>query len=268
MNETLIEVRDLTVAASAPGGQVLLLDDIGFRLRCTEVVGVVGESGSGKTTLTRSIAGFLDKNCQVLSGEIEYRGQPLSTRAERGNVALGASDIGLVLQSPMASLNPVLRLEFQMKEVLRAGGQCSGSRDRDRARMRTALEEMGFADPRDVLRRYPHQLSGGMAQRAAIALAMLCEPAVLIGDECTSALDVASQAVIARHLRRIAREHEAGVLLVTHDLALAAEICDRLVVMSKGRVVESGALEDVLGHPEHPYTRSLISAVPSAIGAR
>lgn len=262
MVSALLDVRRLEVSASSQSGPLTLLHGVNLRLLPGHVIGIVGESGSGKTTLTRSVAGFLDRNCRVVSGEVAFDDRVVAS-ADLQPKPAGASHLGLVLQSPMASLNPVLKIGTQMAEVLRANKV-----QQRKSRMRATLTSVGFADPDPVLGSYPHQLSGGMAQRAAIALAMLCEPRVLIGDECTTALDASLQARVVAHFRRIADEESAGVLMVTHDLALASEVCDELIIMHAGEVVESGPLASVLRTPRHRYTASLIDAVPSSTQKR
>lgn len=256
----MLEVRGLSVEAQSQSGPMHILRDVDLTLPRASVIGIVGESGSGKSTLVRAIGGFLDKNCRITSGSITIDGQPLRTDG-RGKPP-GSARLGLVLQSPMASLNPTLKVRTQMKEVLRAGGART-TRAVQQGRMRTVLEEVGFSDYKAVLGRYPHQLSGGMAQRAAIGMAMLCQPPVVIGDECTTALDASLQARVVGLFRKIADENQAGVLLVTHDLALAGEVCDQLIVVRYGQVIESGPLTAVLSAPRHKYTRALINAVPS-----
>ena len=259
---SLLRIRDLVVEARSESKIVQAVNHVDFEIGESEVVGLIGESGSGKTTLVRSILDLLERNVRITNGSIEYSGNTVVDVA-RGHSDLSqvrGSQIGMVFQSPRSSLDPLMTIGGHLREVLRR--HKSGiSREEIRKRSIEVLGEMGLEAER-VMRSYPHQLSGGMCQRAAIALAIASFPSLLIADECTSALDVTSQEEVVDVLKHLTQDRKMALIFVTHDMLLASELCDRLVVMQNGVVVESGTTVQILGDPREEYTKQLIAAVP------
>jgi peptide/nickel transport system ATP-binding protein len=237
--------------------------DSSFTVMPGETVAIVGESGSGKSTSALAAIGLLPSNGRVSSGQIIFDGQDITHISEKEMIKLRGSQIGMVPQDPMSNLNPVWKIGFQVKETLKANGLPSS--DADVARV---LTDAGLPDAEKRARQYPHEFSGGMRQRALIAIGLSCQPRLLIADEPTSALDVTVQRTILDHLDSMTNELGTAVLLITHDLGLAAERAHKVVVMYKGRVVESGPALDLLRNPQHPYTKKLVESAPSLASRR
>jgi oligopeptide/dipeptide ABC transporter ATP-binding protein len=257
-----LRVDQLTVTARSAGGDQLILDHVDLEIAQGEILGVVGESGSGKTTLVRTITGLLDRNLSVTAGAVELLGSVvLGVGVDRTETVRG-THVGVVFQDASRSLNPVLRVGSQLHEVL-ARHRRGTSRAEARELMMRTLQEMSIADPERAISSYPHQLSGGQRQRVALALAMITHPELILADECTTALDVTTQAEVVALLRRIVESQAITLVFVTHDLLLAAELCDRIAVMYAGQVVETGPATEVLVRPRHPYTERLLTAIPS-----
>jgi ABC-type glutathione transport system ATPase component len=252
--EPLLEVDGLSIAApDRRAGTRLLVDDVSFRVASGERIGLVGASGSGKSLTLLGVLGLAPEPAEIIAGWVSVRGVPASEipRFRGGSV-------GLVLQEAGSALNPVFRVGSQLEETLRAHGAPRGRATRDRARELVA--EVALDDPDGVLDAYPHELSGGQAQRALTALALAGEPEVLLADEPTTALDVVTQAKILELLLRITEERGLGLVLVSHDLAVLAGTVDRVLVMEAGRIVDRGPTQQLLGAPEHPVTRALVAA--------
>jgi len=243
------------------GGVVRAVEDVSFQVRPGEVLGLVGESGSGKTVTGFSILGLVDPPGRIVEGSIRFLGEELTTVSDERRRALRGSRIAMIFQDPMMTLNPVLRIDTQMIEALQA--HIPIGREDARLRCREALALVGIASPDERLRAYPHQFSGGMRQRVAIAIAMLHQPDLIIADEPTTALDVTIQGQILHEVQQLCHRHDTAMIWITHDLSVVAELADHISVMYAGRVVEAGAIDDVLDHPLHPYTRGLIDSVPS-----
>ncbi|MFB6899072.1 dipeptide ABC transporter ATP-binding protein [Streptomyces hydrogenans] len=265
--EALLAVRDLTITYATRAGPVPAVRGVDLTVRPGEVLALVGESGSGKSTTAHAVLGLLPPGARVDGGTIRYAGTDLAAADESVLRAHRGRAIGLVPQDPAVSLNPVQRVGSQVAEVLLLHGLAA---DRDTAHARAAelLGEAGLDRPRDRARQYPHELSGGMRQRVLIAIALAARPRLLVADEPTSALDVTVQRTILDHLDTLTRTSETAVLLITHDLGVAADRAGRVAVMARGRVVETGPTDEVLTSPRHPYTKTLLAAAPAFAPAR
>jgi oligopeptide transport system ATP-binding protein len=255
----ILEVENLTTRFATPEGEVAAVSDVSFAIGEGETLGVVGESGSGKTQAFLSIMGLLAKNGRT-TGSARFRGREvLNLPAGQLNDIRGV-ELSMIFQDPMTSLNPYLRISRQMTEVL---VEHKGLGEREaRERSVELLEQVGIPAARRRFDLYPHEFSGGMRQRVMIAMSLLCRPSVLIADEPTTALDVTVQAQILELLHGLRREMGAAIVLITHDLGVVAGLCDRLMVMYGGRVVEEGPIEAVFENPQHPYTQGLLHSMP------
>jgi ABC-type dipeptide/oligopeptide/nickel transport system ATPase component len=261
---SILDVRGLTTAFPSPSGPVHVLDGVDFQVEDGEILGIVGESGSGKTLTALSVTQLLPAAARIRAGEVLYRGSNLLALGPRQMNKVRGEQISMIFQSPRASLNPLCRVETTLLQVLRTHRKLRGA-----AARKVALEllaDVGLPDPARVLDRYPHQLSGGMCQRVMIAYALASNPSLLIADEPTTALDVTVQLQIIQLLSRLVKEHGLTLILITHNLSVVAELCDRVLVMYAGRIVEQGPTDDVLQSPGHEYTRLLLSAVPNPEG--
>ena len=261
MNATpILDVKGLKTQFFTRGGVVTAVDDVDLTLAPGEILGLVGESGSGKSITGFSLIGLLDPPGKVTQGVISFDGQDLRELNGEQMRALRGRDISMIFQDPMMTLNPVLRVDTQMIEAIQAHAKVS--RADAFARARDALRSVGIPSPDERLRSYPHQLSGGMRQRVAIAIALLNAPRVIIADEPTTALDVTIQGQILSEVQKLCRETGTALIWITHDLAVVAGLADRVSVMYAGRIVETGATDDVIGYPLHPYTQGLIDSIP------
>jgi len=256
-----LEVRNLRTHFFTRAGVVKAVDDVSFSVRAGEVLGLVGESGSGKSVTGFSVIGLVDPPGRVTEGAVLYQGQDITKLSEDDMRALRGNRIAMIFQDPMMTLNPVLRIDTQMIEAVQA--HTRASKAEARARARDALGMVGIPSPDERLRAYPHQFSGGMRQRVAIAIALLHNPDLLIADEPTTALDVTIQAQILAEVQKLAAEHGTALIWITHDLSVISGLADRIAVMYAGKIVESGEAAEVLGSPLHPYTHGLIGSVPS-----
>ncbi|WP_370543430.1 ABC transporter ATP-binding protein [Herbaspirillum sp. Sphag1AN] len=256
-----LEVRHLRTQFFTPDGILPAVDDVSLRLERGQILGLVGESGSGKSVTGFSILGLLDAPGRVVGGEVLFQGRNLLTLRKRDLRQLQGNRIAMIFQDPMMTLNPVLRVEAQMVDAVLAHRQCS--REEARTLARDTLGMMGIASPEQRLQAYPHQLSGGMRQRVAIAIAMLHKPDLIIADEPTTALDVTIQAQILAQVQTLARQHGTALIWISHDLSVVAGLADQIAVMYCGRIVEQGSVDAVLDRPLHPYTRGLIGSLPS-----
>ncbi|MEV6658679.1 ABC transporter ATP-binding protein [Nocardia fluminea] len=264
--QPLLEIRDLDVGFTSDGKQIPAVRGVNLTVYPGQTVAIVGESGSGKSTTAHAIINLLPGTGKVTGGSILFDGKDLTTASEKEIVAIRGNGIGLVPQDPMSNLNPVWKIGFQIRETLVANGIATG--DAARRRAVELLAEAGMSDAERRVNQYPHEFSGGMRQRALIAIGLSCRPKLLIADEPTSALDVTVQRQILGHLEQLTTELGTAVLLITHDLGLAAERAEHLVVMYRGKVVESGPALRILRDPQHAYTKKLVNSAPSLAASR
>lgn len=261
MNEPILSVKNLQISFKTFAGEVQAIRGVSFDLHKGETLAIVGESGSGKTVTTRSIMGLLSKNAIIKSGEVLFNGENLLQYKERQMRDIRGTQIAMIFQDPMTSLNPTLTIGQQIMEILTKQRGMSKSE---------AIEETidlltlcGIRDPEARLKQYPHQFSGGQRQRIVIAIALAGDPEILIADEPTTALDVTIQAQIIELLEEIQRQKDMSIIFITHDLGVVANVADRVAVMYAGKIVEIGGVDDIYYHPQHPYTWGLLSAMPT-----
>jgi peptide/nickel transport system ATP-binding protein len=257
---TLLEVKNLSIGVRREKETFTAVDNICFHIGEGEILGLVGESGCGKSLTCLSIPGLLAPGVERLGGRLLFRGRDLTALSQAEMRRLRGKEISMIFQEPAASLNPLQRTGRQIAEVLEIHGM--GDKKKRRAETLDMMETLGLGEPEKLFRAWPHELSGGMCQRVMIAIAAICRPALLLADEPAAALDRAAQTRILEHLRKINRESGAAVLFVSHDLGLIRRICGRVLVMYAGKIVEAGNTEDVFSRPAHPYTQSLIGAIP------
>jgi oligopeptide/dipeptide ABC transporter ATP-binding protein len=263
MSEAILRVEGLNIEYQ--GGAQPAARDVAFEIDRGEIFGLVGETGSGKSTILRSIVGLLHEKARVINGSIRVAGHEVTGLDQAALAALRRKHVAMIFQDPLRALNPVMTIGAQLSEVMHAAGM----RDRAQVHRRVvdALQRVGIADPEVRLRAYPHELSGGLRQRVAIAAAVIRSPELILADEPTTALDVTIQDQILRLLDDLRRDTGMSVLLVTHDLGVVAEVCDRVGVLYAGRLVEVGEVSRVLTAPSHPYTAALLASMPR-IGER
>jgi peptide/nickel transport system ATP-binding protein len=261
MNGPLLEVRELCVEFPTRHGPLRALDGVSFDIAAGEILGIVGESGAGKSLTGAAIIGLLDPPGRLCGGQVLLEGRRIDDLPREAMRRLRGRHIGAIFQDPLTSLDPLCTVGRQLVETLRTHWPSSAGQARERAIH--LLRQAGVPGPESRLAQYPHELSGGMRQRVVIALALAGEPRLIIADEPTTALDVATQAQIIRLLRGVTQAHGASVMLITHDMGVIAETCDRVAVMYAGRVVEIGPVAEVIRHPAHPYSAGLMASVPS-----
>ncbi|MDO5287961.1 MAG: ABC transporter ATP-binding protein, partial [Actinomycetia bacterium] len=256
----VLELDSVSVAFRVGGRLVEAVREVSLQVAAGETVAIVGESGSGKSTTASAINRLLAENAQITAGRVLLDGEDLTALPESRLQMLRGASIGLVPQDPMSNLNPVLRVGRQVAEALEVHGLATGAQAQ--ARAVELLEAVGISDAARRARQYPHEFSGGMRQRVLLAIGLACRPRLLIADEPTSALDVTVQRLVLDQLQQLTGELGTAVVLITHDLAVAAERADRIAVMLRGEIVETGPARTVLDRPQHEYTRRLIAAVP------
>ena len=256
----LLSVDGLTTVFDLPGGEAPAVIDVSFQVNAGETLCLVGESGSGKSVTALSILGLVQRPGRIAAGRIGFKGRDLRTLDEREMQKVRGAEIALVFQEPMTALNPVFTIGNQIEETLMVHGIARGRAARDRAV--ELLDAVSIPDPQRRVRDYPHQLSGGLRQRALIALALACNPSLVIADEPTTALDVTIQAQILDLLRDLKKRFGLALLLITHDLGIVAEMADRVAVMYAGRIVEEAPVRELFRDPRHPYTRGLLASIP------
>ncbi len=267
MTQPLLSVTDLEVAFRTQDGTVPAVRGVSFDVYPGETVAIVGESGSGKSTTAHAIINLLPGSGMITGGSVQFEGRELSRFSPREMERVRGREIGLVPQDPMNSLNPVWSIGFQVQEAVRANGLAS-TRRAAKKRAVQVLREAGLSDAEHRLHQFPHQFSGGMRQRVLIGIGLSSDPKLLIADEPTSALDVTVQKTILDHLETLTEERGTAVIFITHDLGLAAERAENIIVMNRGKIVESGPSLEILRNPQHPYTQRLVAAAPSLASTR
>ncbi|MDO6449486.1 MULTISPECIES: ABC transporter ATP-binding protein [Oceanobacillus] len=261
MSHTVLEIKNLSTHFFTDSGEVPAVDQVSLHVHKGEVVGVVGESGCGKSVTSLSIMQLVpNPPGKIVGGEINYKGENLAFASEKRMKKLRGNEISMIFQEPMTSLNPLFTIGNQMREAFRFHQKISKKEAREKSI--SMLKLVGIPRAESIIDDYPHQLSGGMRQRVMIAMAMSCDPELLIADEPTTALDVTIQAQILDLMRKLNEEKDTAILLITHDLGVVADICDRVVVMYAGQVVEEGSKREILKDSKHPYSQGLIRSLP------
>lgn len=266
MSDSILEIDRLNTSFFTDDGEVPAVSDVSFSLKPGEILGVVGESGCGKSVTSLSIMDLVPKPGKIVSGDIRFKDEELTKASGRRLRQIRGNEIAMIFQEPMTSLNPVFTIGSQLIDAIRLHNSVSKKKAASRAV--DMLNRVGMPRARELLKEYPHQLSGGMRQRVMIAMAMACEPDLLIADEPTTALDVTIQAQILDLMKRLNDDLNTSILLITHDLGVVADVCDRIVVMYAGKVVEEGSVRTIFNNPEHPYTEGLIQSVPNMYDKR
>lgn len=260
MKNRILEVNNLEVQFKVDKSKLTAVKDVSFFIEEDEILGLVGESGSGKSVTSLSILRLLPENGEIANGTINYNGRDLAKISISEIRKIRGSDISMIFQDPMSSLNPVMRIGDQLIEATKLHRGFNNQQAKEHAI--EMIKKVGIPVPEDIIKRFPHQLSGGMSQRVMIAMAISCNSKILIADEPTTALDVTIQAQVMELIEQLKEEEKMGVLLITHDLGVVAEMCDRVMVMYCGRIVEVASVNDLFDEPKHPYTKGLIQSVP------
>lgn len=257
----LLEVDNLTTAFQADYGSSITVDHVSFHVDRGEVVCIVGESGCGKSVTSLSIMGLLKKGGAVIDGSVLFDGKELLNLSEKELDRIRGNEMTMIFQDPLTSLNPVLTIGNQLTESIRR--HMDLSREQAQERAVSLLQKVGMPEPEKTMKKYPHTLSGGMRQRVMIAMAISCNPRLLIADEPTTALDVTIQAQIMRLLHSLQEENGMSIILITHDIGLVANMADRVIVMYAGQIIEEGSVREIFRDPRHPYTKALLATVPT-----
>lgn len=257
----LLEVKDLTTVFTGDSGKKISVDHVSFHVNQGEVVCIVGESGCGKSVTSLSIMGLLGRGGAVVDGSVRFEGKDILSLQEKELDKIRGDELTMIFQDPLTSLNPVFTVGNQMMESIRLHMHLSKAEARERAIK--LLTKVGMPDAEHVIRKYPHTLSGGMRQRVMIAMALSCNPKLLIADEPTTALDVTIQAQIMKLLKELQQENHMSMILITHDIGLVANMADRVLVMYAGQIIEEALAEEIFAHPKHPYTQALLNTVPT-----
>lgn len=261
MKEPLLSITDLHVSFHTQGSLLHAVRGIQYHVHKEETIGIVGESGCGKSAAAKAIVKLLPTHTAVIRGTIAYKGQNLLDFSEKKMQRIRGKEIGMIFQDPMTSLNPTMKIGAQIMEGILRHFPDTSRREAHRQTVEM-LEKVGIPSPEERFFAYPHTLSGGLRQRTMIALALVCHPELLIADEATTALDVTIQAQILDLLQQIKKEMKMSVILITHDMSVVAKFCDRVLVMYAGKIVEDAPVDMLFAHPQHPYTRKLLQAIP------
>lgn len=266
MESPILEVKSLRTTFSSDFGTIPVVNEIDFHVNAHEVLGIVGESGCGKSVTSLSIMGLIPTKNGKVEGEILYNGENIAQSSEKRMRKIRGNDIAMIFQEPMTSLNPVFTIGEQLIEAIKIHWKWPKKRAREHAVQ--MLKKVGLPRAELLIKEYPHQLSGGMRQRVMIAMAMICEPKLLIADEPTTALDVTIQAQILDLMKKLNNETDTAIIMITHDLGVVAEMCQRVIVMYSGKIVEEGDVRSIFKNPKHPYTIGLIQSVPDMRGKK
>jgi len=261
MTNKLLEVKDLKTEFKTSKGLLTAVNNVSFHVDRGETVCIVGESGCGKSITALSILGLLPKNGVITNGSINFQGEDLTALSTEEMRRKRGKDISMIFQEPMTALNPVFTIGFQLRESILTHNNISKAKAHEQGIV--LLEQVGIPSPRERMNQYPHELSGGMRQRVMIAMALSCNPTLLLADEPTTALDVTIQSQILDLIQDLKDEFNMGLLLITHDMGVVAEIADRVIIMYAGKIVEEGTIEEVFTEPKHPYTKGLLNSVPN-----
>lgn len=258
----LLDVKNLTTSFNIDGESFLAVNDISFALKEGEVLGIIGESGSGKSVTALSIMNLLPKlNGKIEAGSIIFNGKDLTTLNDKEMCRIRGKDISIIFQEPMTALNPIFTIEDQISEVLATHKICH--KDEIYYKITQVLSQLKIPNPEEIMKKYPFEISGGMRQRIVMAMAIICNPKIIIADEPTTALDVTTQAEILDLLKNIMKDIGSSIILITHDLGVIAEMATKVAVMYRGRIVESCEVEEFFDNPKHPYSKGLIYSMPS-----
>lgn len=260
MSKNLVEIKNLKLSFFTPAGEVKALNDVSIRMQEGDVLGIVGESGSGKSVTAYSLMGLVPFPGRIIGGTIEFNGHRINEMSEKELRAMRGNEISIIFQDPMTSLNPVFTIGNQIEEVILL--HTDKNRREARERALELLQLVGINEPQKRLRQYPHELSGGMRQRVMIAMALACEPKLLIADEPTTALDVTIQAQILELMMDLKEKIGMSIILITHDLGVVASMCEKIAVMYAGKIVEYGTADDIFYNPRHEYTKGLLKSIP------
>ena len=260
MSEYLVDIQHERLSFFTPAGEVKALNDVSIHLNDGEVLGIVGESGSGKSVTAYSLMGLTAYPGKLVGGTIDFNGHRINDLSEKEFRKIRGNEVSIIFQDPMTSLNPVYTIGNQIMEVILL--HTDKNKEQARARAKELLELVGINEPEKRLKQYPHELSGGMRQRVMIAIAVACEPKLLIADEPTTALDVTIQAQILELMMELKEKLGMAIIMITHDLGVVASMCDRIAVMYAGRIVEYGTTDDIFYNPKHEYTKGLLKSIP------
>ena len=260
MSEYLVDIQHERLSFFTPAGEVKALNDVSIHLNDGEVLGIVGESGSGKSVTAYSLMGLTAYPGKLVGGTIDFNGHRINDLSEKEFRKIRGNEVSIIFQDPMTSLNPVYTIGNQIMEVILL--HTDKNKEQARARAKELLELVGINEPEKRLKQYPHELSGGMRQRVMIAIALACEPKLLIADEPTTALDVTIQAQILELMMELKEKLGMAIIVITHDLGVVASMCDRIAVMYAGRIVEYGTTDDIFYNPKHEYTKGLLKSIP------
>ena len=259
--QKLLEVKNLHVSFFTPAGEVKAVNGISYEVDYDEVMGIVGESGSGKSVEAYSIIGLLQSPGKVMEGSITLEGEDMLAKSPSEMIDYRGSQVAMIFQNPMTCLNPVYTIGNQLTEALCAHDKSISKEEADK-RAREMLEQVGINNVEKRMKQYPHELSGGMRQRVMIAMGLICHPKLLIADEPTTALDVTIQAQILELMKELQKKNHMGIIFITHNLGVVAEVCDKVSVMYAGKMVEQGPVDDIFYQPGHPYTMGLLRSMP------